>query len=64
MCEQLLGELFLIDDLSRLGINHRLVQHHGRVRRGRLLSDQTEPSHTVFLTVPMEVLGRVFDECI
>ena len=47
LCEQALRELFLIDDLSRHGINHRLVHHLGRVGHGRLLSDQARP-HTPF----------------
>jgi hypothetical protein len=40
------------DDLSRHRIDHRLCSFSREVSPGHLLSDQAEPSHTVFLTVP------------
>ena len=51
--QQPLGEVLLIDDLSRHGIDHLLCPVCREVGYGRLLSDQAGPSHTVFLTVPV-----------
>ncbi|NKE10231.1 ATP-dependent helicase HrpB [Kocuria subflava] len=51
----------MIDDLSRHGINHLVVQQIGRVSHGRLLSDQAGPSHTVLLTVPLNDRGVTRD---
>ena len=48
--EQLLGELLLINDLSRHRIDH--LGHLGRDSHGHLLSDQAGPLHTVIQTVP------------
>ena len=43
--QQTLGQVLLIDDLSRHGIDHLVFHHVGHVSHGRLLSDQARP-HT------------------